>query len=194
MGCACKSFTILCRLSSDATSLPLFSICYPYFLWSRYELPLSRCLSSHFHPPYLLLWFFLALHSILFFPSLACASSSLSTNFVSHRLLIPLFSPSVSFPLLIPHSLLCHFFQFLQASSVLSLHLPANHPLSLKSIKSPLSVLEQFGLGFLSLFSKFCFLFTPPPPLITVCVCCIYIIVPLVLSQIWMGPLGDHTS
>lgn len=94
MGYTCKSFTILYRLSQNAASPPLFSICYPYRLWSHYELPLSLAfLFSPFSLPYLLLWFLLALRCVLHRPSLVCASSSLSTNFVSCRPLIPPISP-----------------------------------------------------------------------------------------------------
>lgn len=64
------------------------------------------------------------------------SSSSLSTNFVCRRLLNLLY-PSVSSSSFNPSLSSPSFFRFLQASSALSLHLPANHPLSLKIYKKP---------------------------------------------------------
>ncbi len=170
MGCTCKSFTILNRLSHIAGSPPLISIAPMISLW------ITALFGFSFFPfsppvPATLIFAGSRLCSASSLPR--CASSSLSTNFVSRRLLIPLLPP-LGFS--------SSFFQFLQAS-ILSLHLPANHPLSLKIYKKPSECIRTLWLFAAASF----------PPLWQY-LYCIYIIVPWVFSRMWMGPLGDHTT
>lgn len=100
--------------------------------------------------------------------------SSLSTNFVSRRFLIPSphFPPSVSSPLLIPHSFLCHSCNFSRLSPHFSLHLLANHPLSANIYKKPSECIITVWF-LLPLSSLFLVPFHPPHSLYYVY--CIYI-------------------
>lgn len=131
MGCTYKSFAILCRLSSIPISVFLSVI------HSSCDLTVNYSLFG-----FSLFWFSPSVAATLIFVgslltfcfSRPWSSSSLSTNFVCRRLLNLLY-PSVSSSSFNP-SLSSPSF-FLQASSALSLHLPANHPLSLKIYKKP---------------------------------------------------------